>query len=91
MSIRVVARLRPPLDKEPEKETIVYADRVDEGKPLTVVKIPNPKNGAEEFSFAFNRVYDQATSQEALFSAEGEHASPPSCRLHNPSTDGCER
>jgi hypothetical protein len=36
-----------------------------------VVKIPNPKNEAEEFSFAFNGVYDRATTQEELFTAEG--------------------
>jgi hypothetical protein len=71
MSVRVVARIRPLLSSELEKDVIVHADRV-EGKPLTVVKIPNPKNEAEEFSFAFNGVYDQATTQEALFTAEGK-------------------
>ena len=71
MSVRVVARIRPLLEKELDKDVIVHADRVDDGKPLTLVKIPSPKNGAEEFSFAFNSVYEQATSQEALFTAEG--------------------
>ncbi|KAL2023313.1 hypothetical protein VTK56DRAFT_3051 [Thermocarpiscus australiensis] len=70
MSVRVVARIRPLLEKELDKDVIVRADRVGEGKPLTVVKIPNPKNEAEEFSFAFNSVYDQATTQEELFTAE---------------------
>ncbi|KAK4031869.1 P-loop containing nucleoside triphosphate hydrolase protein [Parachaetomium inaequale] len=70
MSVRVVARIRPLLEKELDKDVIVHADRVDDGKPLTLVKIPSPKNGAEEFSFAFNSVYEQATSQEALFTAE---------------------
>jgi len=73
MSVRVVARIRPLLDKELDKDVIVRADRVDDGKPLTVVKIPSPKNEAEEFSFAFNGVYDQATTQEQLFTSEGEH------------------
>ncbi len=36
-----------------------------------MVKIPNPKNESEEFSFAFNSVYDQPTTQEELFNAEG--------------------
>lgn len=71
MSIRVVARIRPLLDKELDKDTIVRSDRVEPGKPDTIVKIPNPKNEAEEFSFAFNGVYDQPTSQETLFTCEG--------------------
>ncbi|KAK3899947.1 kinesin-like protein KIF22 [Staphylotrichum tortipilum] len=70
MSVRVVARIRPLLEKELGKDVIVRADRVDDAKPLTVVKIPSPKNEAEEFSFAFNSVYDQSTSQEELFTAE---------------------
>ncbi|KAK1832989.1 putative kinesin-like protein [Podospora conica] len=70
MSVRVVARIRPLLDKELGKDIIVHADRVEEGKPLTIVKIPSPKNEAEEFSFAFNGVYEMATSQEELFTAE---------------------
>ncbi|KAJ6440962.1 kinesin family protein [Purpureocillium lavendulum] len=70
MSVRVVARIRPLLEKELDKDVIVCADSVEPGKPSTVVKIPNPKNEAEEFSFAFNGVYDQPTSQEALFTAE---------------------
>lgn len=71
MSVRVVARIRPLLPKELEKDAIVSAASVDEGKPSTLVKIPNPKNESEEFSFAFNSVYDQPTTQETLFSAEG--------------------
>ncbi|KAF9769993.1 hypothetical protein IL306_012502 [Fusarium sp. DS 682] len=70
MSVRVVARLRPLLEKERECDIIVRADTVDPGKPNTIVKIPNPKNEAEEFSFAFNGVYDRSTTQEELFTAE---------------------
>jgi DNA-binding cell septation regulator SpoVG len=72
MSVRVVARIRPLLEKELDKDVIVHADRVGDGTPLTLVKIPSPKNEAEEFSFAFNSVYDQATTQEDLFTAEGK-------------------
>lgn len=72
MSVRVVARIRPLLEKELDKDVIVHSDRVDGEKTLTVVKIPNPKNEAEEFSFAFNSVYDQAATQEELFTAEGK-------------------
>ncbi|KAK4178056.1 putative kinesin-like protein [Triangularia setosa] len=70
MSVRVVARIRPLLEKELDKDVIVSGDRAQDGKPLTIVKIPNPKNEAEEFSFAFNSVYDRATTQEELFTSE---------------------
>ncbi|OBS22135.1 hypothetical protein FPOA_08471 [Fusarium poae] len=70
MSVRVVSRIRPLLEKERECDIIVRADAVDSSKPSTIVKIPNPKNEAEEFSFTFNGVYDRATTQEELFTAE---------------------
>lgn len=71
MSVRVVARIRPLLEKEHDKDVIVRSDSVESGRPDTIVKIPNPRNEAEEFSFAFNGVYDQDTSQETLFTSEG--------------------
>ncbi|KAF4965308.1 hypothetical protein FSARC_6890 [Fusarium sarcochroum] len=70
MSVRVVSRIRPLLEKERECDIIVRADTVDSSKPNTVVKIPNPKNEVEEFSFAFNGVYDRSTTQEELFTSE---------------------
>ncbi|KAJ4387367.1 hypothetical protein N0V93_007958 [Gnomoniopsis smithogilvyi] len=70
MSVRVVARIRPLLDNELERDVIVHADTKDGAKKANVVKIPNPKNESEEFSFTFNSVYDQQTTQEELFSAE---------------------
>ncbi|KAG5999882.1 hypothetical protein E4U54_001629, partial [Claviceps lovelessii] len=70
MSVRVVARIRPLLEKELDKDIIVRPDCTEPGKPNTIIKIPSPKNGAEEFSFAFNAVYDQSTSQETLFTSE---------------------
>ncbi|PSR85696.1 P-loop containing nucleoside triphosphate hydrolase protein [Coniella lustricola] len=70
MSVRVVARIRPLLDAELERDVIVRADRKEGSSKTTIVKIPNPKNEAEEFSFGFNGVYDLATTQEELFSAE---------------------
>lgn len=76
MSVRVVARIRPLLEKELDKDTIVRADSSEEGKHATLVKIPNPKNETEEFSFAFQSVYDQATTQEELFTAEGTRYTP---------------
>ncbi|KAI1483651.1 kinesin heavy chain [Daldinia eschscholtzii] len=70
MSVRVVARIRPLLEKELDKDVIVHAASNDDGKTSNVVKIPNPKNESEEFSFTFNGVYDQSTTQEQLFTAE---------------------
>jgi hypothetical protein len=73
MSVRVVARVRPLLAQELDKDIIVTAASTEDGKPNTLVRIPSPKNEAEEFTFAFNSVYDQPTTQEELFSAEGRH------------------
>jgi len=72
----VVARIRPLLDKELDKDIIVHAEGQD-GKPMSIVRISNPKNEAEVFSFAFNGVYDIETTQEELFTKEGM-ADPPS-------------
>ncbi|KAK6364502.1 hypothetical protein LTS17_012125 [Exophiala oligosperma] len=69
MSVRVVARVRPLLKSELEKDQIVTSHAVTDGGP-TIVKIPNPKNFAEEFSFQFNSVYEQESTQQELFEAE---------------------
>ncbi|KAK4068396.1 uncharacterized protein Triagg1_7335 [Trichoderma aggressivum f. europaeum] len=70
MSVRVVARLRPLLSQELEKDIIVHTDSVEPEKPATIVKIPNPRNESEEFSFTFNGVYGSETTQETLFTSE---------------------
>ncbi|PQE14482.1 kinesin family member 22 protein [Rutstroemia sp. NJR-2017a BBW] len=70
MSVRVVARIRPLLPKELDKDTIVRAEKSQDSKTLNVVRIPNPKNETEEFSFTFNGVYDMETTQEELFTNE---------------------
>ena len=67
----VVARLRPLLDKELDKDVIVKAEGSKDGRVTNMVRIPNPKNESEEFSFAFNGVYDMETTQEELFTSEG--------------------
>lgn len=41
----------------------------------TIVRIPNPKNDNEEYSFQFNGVYDADVSQQELFDAEGPRSS----------------
>ena len=37
-----------------------------------LVRIPNPKNEGEEFSFQFNGVYDASVGQHEIFDAEGK-------------------
>jgi hypothetical protein len=70
MSVRVIARIRPLLKTEIERDCIVRASGDDERRP-TLVKIPNPKNESEEYSFQFNGVYDREARQQELFDREG--------------------
>lgn len=77
MSVRVVARIRPLLKAENEKDVVVTSHTASDGQ-LSIVKIPNPKNGAEEFSFQFNGVYDRNATQQEIFDTEGiTHSSAP--------------
>ena len=69
MSVRVVSRIRPLLKNEAATDTIISTDS-NEASHLNVVKVPNPKNGSEEFSFQFNSVYEQESTQQAIFDAE---------------------
>ncbi|KAJ0117401.1 kinesin heavy chain [Diaporthe amygdali] len=62
MSVRVVARIRPLLDGEIEKDVIVRADSKDGSKKANIVRIPNPKNESEDFNFSFGGVYDQSST-----------------------------
>ncbi|OMP81507.1 Kinesin-like protein KIF22 [Diplodia seriata] len=72
MSVRVLARIRPLLKDELDKDTIVTAESTtgDENSLPNVIRIPNPKNEAESFSFQFQSVYDRATTQQELFDRE---------------------
>lgn len=55
-----------------DKDIIVRPDGGEsENGPHTLVKIPNPKNDSEDFSFAFNSVYGSSATQETLFTSEG--------------------
>lgn len=72
MSVRVVARIRPLLKSENEIDTIVRTSGADEKSRPNVVKVPNPKNFSEEFSFQFNSVYGENATQQEIFDAEGE-------------------
>ncbi|KAF7190770.1 Kinesin-like protein [Pseudocercospora fuligena] len=72
MSVRVVARIRPLLKNEIEKDVIVEAAKApgEHGESKTIVKIPNAKTDAELYSFQFNSVYDQHATQQDIFENE---------------------
>lgn len=70
MSVKVVARIRPLLKQEIEKDIIVTTDPSKLGA-ARLVRIPNPKNDAESYSFQFNSVYDSSATQQDLFDGEG--------------------
>jgi hypothetical protein len=70
MSVRVVARIRPLLKAETERDVILCATGESDDK-KSVVRIPNPKNESEAFSFQFNSVYDQDATQSQIFENEG--------------------
>lgn len=55
-------------DKSNPKDSAALAALRDRDN---VVRIPNPKNENEEYSFQFNAVYDAEASQQELFDAEG--------------------
>jgi hypothetical protein len=74
MSVRVVARIRPLLKAEIEKDVIVTAAQCQTASANSrsqIVRIPNPKNDAELYSFQFNSVYEQEATQQELFENEG--------------------
>ncbi len=72
MGIRVVARIRPQQKNELDKDVIVSAASDNENTAhQTVVRIPNPKNEGEDFSFQFSNVYDQTSTQQEIFDREG--------------------
>ena len=70
MSVRVVARIRPLLKAEVEKDQILSIHNASNGKPQ-VIKIPNPKLQHEGYSFNFAAAYGQDTTQQDLFDVEG--------------------
>ncbi|KAL4910762.1 hypothetical protein BDW74DRAFT_184488 [Aspergillus multicolor] len=57
----------PKEEKKSSKEPSKLAALRDRD---TLVRIPNPKNENEEYSFQFNAVYDAEASQQELFEAE---------------------
>ncbi|KAF4554645.1 Kinesin motor domain-containing protein 3 [Elsinoe fawcettii] len=64
-TVRVVARIRPLLKAELDKDIIV-----ENTAGSSVVRLPNPRNESEAFSFQFASVFDQDASQQQLFDEE---------------------
>jgi hypothetical protein len=64
------------LKQEIDRDTIVTVDSPEGDKTSnpTVVRIPNPKNESESFSFQFNSVYGQDATQQQIFDSEGRCA-----------------
>lgn len=60
--------VRSKADKTGSKDSAALAALRDRDN---IVRIPNPKNENEEYSFQFNAVYDAESSQQELFDAEG--------------------
>ena len=69
MSVRVVARIRPLIKAEIEKDIIVTTDPINSSQ---ILRIPNPKNEAELYTFQFNSVYDRAATQQAACDQSAE-------------------
>lgn len=81
MSVRVVARIRPLLKTEHEKDVIVQVHN-DSDAESTRIKIPNPKNFSEDFSFQFNSVYPRDSTQQQIYEAEGKRLPAHSFRRY---------
>ena len=67
----MIARIRPLLNNERDADVIVESGGTPVADATGIVRIPNPKNAAESFSFNFSRVFDQHASQQALYESEG--------------------
>lgn len=63
-TVRIIARVRPLLNGEINKDVVVHAEG-------TTISMPNPKNENENFTFPFNAVHNMESSQTQLF-AEGK-------------------
>ena len=70
MSIRVVARIRPQQQHELAKDVVVEAATRNGSSVTDVIRLENPKNPTESFSFNFNSVYDHGSTQQLIFDNE---------------------
>ena len=73
MTVRVIARVKPQQQHESDKDVILTTASTDDtsGQP-TLVKIPNPKNESEYYTFQFSSVYDSLATQQEIFDNEGK-------------------
>lgn len=71
--LRVVARIRPPQHKDLDQDIIIstISNGFNASYP-TDVKIPNPRNEKESFTFSFSSVYDHLKTQQELFENEAD-------------------
>lgn len=61
----MVARIRPLLKAELDKDVIV-----ENTSGSSTIRIPNPRNESEVYSFQFGSVYDQNATQQQIFDEE---------------------
>jgi hypothetical protein len=71
MSVRVIARVRPLQKSEFDKDVVLQTSCANSESRPSVVRIPNPRNEGENFSFQFNSVYDSGATQQDIFDGEG--------------------
>ena len=82
-TVRVIARVRPLLKTEIEHDKIIetcssptsaaHKSHSETGQPVgpsDTIKIPNPKNPGEKYSFQFQSVYDSEATQQEIFEKE---------------------
>lgn len=73
MSIKVVARIRPLLKAEagsPEIIVEALTSSDDTASRPNTIRLPNPRNPSENYSFQFNNVYDAQATQQEIFDNE---------------------
>ena len=85
MGIRVIARIRPQQQHELGKDVIVSTASSTESTSdqPTLVKIPNPKNESEDFTFQFSGVYGHTATQQQIFDNEGQRLTSALWPLEN--------
>lgn len=72
-TVRVVARLRPLLKTENPNDTIVETSSSTSSstvEKLDTVKIPSAKNAGENYTFQFQSVFPETSTQQEIFDTE---------------------
>lgn len=73
MAIRVVARIRPRRATESGEDIVVMtgSDENASTQP-NLIRLPNPKNQGEAFSFQLHNVYASEATQQEIFDGESQ-------------------